>query len=766
MGRKRRGIADGRALVLAVTAISCLLFVGIGADGARAREYEFGKCQADQFAFSTSEIVDFAARGMAVRRACAPEGSGRRGLITYSVQRDGRVARGARASVALPAPAGTSFTAIRWSGQICRGDSRYAIQLYAQGPTRTVPIRTFSPNRGGPGCDRSVTAGLPRPQRYNIAGTTRIVQTVRCVASARSPYCSAREHNFIRTFKLYARVADTQAPAVAIVPNTPLARGMWVRGTQALNYTANDTVGVRRAAAIAGREIGSDTRPCAYADRQGTYASSVPCPRGGGALAVQTPATTDGTQWLRVQALDAAGNPGTSAPVRARIDNAAPARVNVGVVGGQNWRSTNSFAARWVNPPEGDRAPITGSSYRLCPIAGGACSSSRGGGVAGLGLAVPGPGQWALSITRRDQAGNEQASNASIPVLLRYDPEPPRLGFEATRASDPARVSALVSDKYSGLADGTIEISRQGSATWQTLPTHKEGARLVSRVDDSRLAPGTYLLRARARDGAANEASSERRLDGSPMVLTLPVRIVAQLRAGIATKRTVRKTIRRNGKRRKVRHRKTTLSETRRVGMGRQVRIRGLLANSDGQAIGGAQILVYSRTQTSPERLVGVVRTGADGSLTYTATASSTRTIRLWYEGSQLILPAEQEVTLLVPARGTLHVSRRRAVNGQRVRFGGRLRGLPPPAGGKLIELQARVCAAARGSRCVAHRWQTFRTTHTDAAGHWRVSYRFARTCGRQRQRFRVRLPTEAGYPFETGRSRIVSVRVRGRPCR
>ena len=97
--------------------------------------------------------------------------------------------------------------------------------------------------------------------------------------------------------------------------------------------------------------------------------------------------------------------------------------------------------------------------------------------------------------------------------------------------------------------------------------------------------------------------------------------------------------------------------------------------------------------------------------------------------------------------------SRRRLLNGQSVLFSGRLRALPPPPGGKLLELQVVV----RG------RWQTFRTTRTDASGRWRVRYRFHATAGLQRYRFRARLPAEAGYPYEAGVSPTRVVVVRGR---
>jgi hypothetical protein len=162
---------------------------------------------------------------------------------------------------------------------------------------------------------------------------------------------------------------------------------------------------------------------------------------------------------------------------------------------------------------------------------------------------------------------------------------------------------------------------------------------------------------------------------------------------------------------------------------------------------------MFSRTATSPEQLVAVVQTSADGAYRYTAAGTSTRTLRLVYGGSPMVLPAQREVRLLVPAESKLRVSRRRVLNGQAVTFTGRLRGLPVPAGGKLVELQVRLSG----------RWQTFRTTRSDPYGQWAIHYRFKRTRGVQRFRFRARLPREAGYPFETGASRPLTVRVRGR---
>ena len=147
-----------------------------------------------------------------------------------------------------------------------------------------------------------------------------------------------------------------------------------------------------------------------------------------------------------------------------------------------------------------------------------------------------------------------------------------------------------------------------------------------------------------------------------------------------------------------------------------------------------------------------MVTTGRKGRYRYRTRAKATQTLRFVYAGTARSLPAERRVMLLVPAASTFAVRPRGAVNGQAVRFRGRLRA---PAASKLVELQV----------VLSGRWQTFRTVRTGPRGRWSARYRFRRTCGLARYRFRARLPKEASYPFETGRTRAVGVTVRGRRC-
>jgi hypothetical protein len=177
-----------------------------------------------------------------------------------------------------------------------------------------------------------------------------------------------------------------------------------------------------------------------------------------------------------------------------------------------------------------------------------------------------------------------------------------------------------------------------------------------------------------------------------------------------------------------------------------------MLENPDGQPIAGAPIYVYSGSPLPAGGLTGFVATDGAGHFTYNARAFHNRIIRFVYPGAALIRPTESQVRVAVPAATSLRASRRRVRNGQSVRFRGRMRTLPVPMGGKLVEMQAHF----RG------RWRTFSTVHTDARGRWRFRYRFGATVGTVRYRFRALLPREGGYPFAAGRSRVVRVTVHG----
>ena len=109
-------------------------------------------------------------------------------------------------------------------------------------------------------------------------------------------------------------------------------------------------------------------------------------------------------------------------------------------------------------------------------------------------------------------------------------------------------------------------------------------------------------------------------------------------------------------------------------------------------------------------------------------------------------------LTLQARASGVLSVSTRRPRVGRTLTITGKLRGVS--RGGVPIVVQGR----AGGSR----RYDTFADTTTSSSGRFRVRYRFRSSASRGRSFvFRARIRPAPRFPYETGYSKTVTVRVR-----
>jgi hypothetical protein len=188
-----------------------------------------------------------------------------------------------------------------------------------------------------------------------------------------------------------------------------------------------------------------------------------------------------------------------------------------------------------------------------------------------------------------------------------------------------------------------------------------------------------------------------------------------------------------------------------RVRAGRKVVVRGILRSRTARPISSAAVRILAQRRGALRfREAGVVRTSDNGHFRLTLKPGPTRRVRASY--CAVGGGVARDIRLRVTATGRLRSNRRRVRNGGSVLFHGRVLARPFPSFGKLVELQAYF----RG------RWRTFQTLRTNRRGAFRFRYRFGGTTGRIRYRFRVRIPREAGYPYEAGASRSVSVLVRG----
>jgi hypothetical protein len=191
------------------------------------------------------------------------------------------------------------------------------------------------------------------------------------------------------------------------------------------------------------------------------------------------------------------------------------------------------------------------------------------------------------------------------------------------------------------------------------------------------------------------------------------------------------------------------------ISYGSRGTIRGRLSTADHVGIRNARIellaVIDARGGAPLDK--GGARTRGDGRFTLVLPRNlSSRRLVLIYRShvNDTVAVASKALRLRVRAGVTLRISPRRARQGRSIRLTGRLVGGPVPPAGKIVELQAR----DPGSR-----WITFRTLRTSTTGHYRGRYTFRRP-GPAVFEMRVRVRESSDYPYSTGLSRTVRVRV------
>jgi hypothetical protein len=184
---------------------------------------------------------------------------------------------------------------------------------------------------------------------------------------------------------------------------------------------------------------------------------------------------------------------------------------------------------------------------------------------------------------------------------------------------------------------------------------------------------------------------------------------------------------------------------------GRRILLRGRLRDSARRPIANGVVRLFVRVRGQGRFSFWTsLRTSASGTFRLSLPPGPSRKLRVSYcapGGGKHV-----NLTLGVRATVRLRVNKRRTRNGRSVLFSGRLTSRPIPRSGKLVELQA----------YFRRSWRTFQALTTDRRGRFRFRYRFGGTSGRVTYRFRARVPTELGYPFERGKSRSVPVTVVG----
>jgi hypothetical protein len=588
--------------------------------------------------------------------------------------------------------------------------------------------------------------------------------------------CSLGSASWSALRALTITVEDDMAPTGSI--GGELTWPGWRRGTQGLQAWGSDVgAGVRFGETfLDGARVALTEYPCAKTMIGGEWRATTMRPCDTAVTAPQSIATTsfsDGPHGFTHCLTDFAGNVGCLPAGTVRIDNNPPAHPRAPLLaGGEGWRRVNDFDLSWANPDQGAASPISGAHWRI---------TNSGGYDTGVKLftarditaiadrSLPGAGAYTLHVWLRDEAGNE-ASSTAVEVPLRFDNVPPGVAFSAESGSGfPETIGADLYDEHSGPAAGELSYRRLEADSWTDLSARfvpGEGparARLIARLPDS-LAPGTYVFRAEAADGAGNSASTTRRADGTEMTLRKPPPPPARPAQDRVEKEKEKEPAKQAVGRGKTRlfarlrwHGRRGTSVT--VPYGARTVLSGRLVDADGAGLSGRPVRVVARPSRGAlaPTAVRALTTGEHGGFRLELAAGPSRRLTVVFRGEERLERARR-APLALRVRGGLvfHAAPLSLSTGEAVRLWGRVRtlGAPLPRRGKLVAIQ--YLEAATGL------WRPVLVTRSDHSGHFRVRYRFRYIAGSARIRLRAVALSEERWPYVPGASRPLAVRVSG----
>jgi hypothetical protein len=485
--------------------------------------------------------------------------------------------------------------------------------------------------------------------------------------------------------------------------------------------------------------------PCAAPDRCTETETSL---RGGTeedtiAIAV----LPEGTSYLHAVAVSGSGiRSRHSAQAVLRVDTTDPTTRLAGVPAG--WtrhpvrlRASASDAGSGMSPSGQGPPPFT-----AIRVDGGAPTVAAGAAVEETLIEE---GAHRIAYYARDAAGNvdDGASSNGIAnrqprsAVVRIDRHPPSVAFvNAQDPQDPELLRVRVADSLSGadLGRGWIGVRRVGSGDpFARLPAAPPASgELRARWDSDSHPAGPYEFTATGFDRAGGSATTRRRLDGTPMVLSSPLKAPTALALRFAHGPPGERTV--HG--------------------GRGARVGGRLTGADA-GLAGMPVQVVERfaAGADPATRTTTVWTDPDGAFALRLGAGPSREVSASFAGRPaLARSASPTLRLRVRAAVSLRTSARAAaVGGAALVFRGRV-GAPPgqiPSGGKSVQLQFRLPGLG---------WTEFRTVQTDGRGRFRYAYRFSDDDSRGvRFLFRAHAPAQDGWPYESGSSRPVVVRGR-----
>ncbi|OJU96197.1 MAG: hypothetical protein BGO23_01365 [Solirubrobacterales bacterium 67-14] len=557
--------------------------------------------------------------------------------------------------------------------------------------------------------------------------------------------CAANGTILAGVRSLTISIDDAAKPTAQV--SGPLTGTGWLRGIQSLTFSNKDTgAGLRFAQTLVDGSLRANSEMnCAKVMVSGQWQGTKmqPCPTTAtGSQSLDTRTLADGPHKLRHCALDFAGSSGCAAERTIRIDNNPPAGPKgLAVAGGDGWHRANGFDISWTNPDQGAGAPIVASFFRLSGPDGysGGPWGRYGSGKIG-GIQVPGPGEFKVKVWLADQAGNSSESHAAE-ATLRLDDVPPTGYFADPPEDDPALIEVPVADRYSGVAGGSIAWRDAAGAGWHSIPTVYQAnhSRLQARFPDD-LPRGSFVLRAAIADEAGNFTVTDRRANGSQMVVKTPLRDETSITATLSG-------------------RDRPAAGRIELGYGQRAHLAGRLTGAEGGGIGGAELTVTETAYPGSRQkaTTHTVRSDDRGFFELSLPRGPGRQVSVGFDGTKL-LEESNSGALELKVRGSLgfRAKPKRLKTGQRVLFRGRVqaRGAWHPAHGNLVQIQY--------FEESARRWRPVVLTRTDRFGRYRAGYRFRYITGVARIRLRALLVPSPRFPYGGASSKPVVIRVRG----
>ncbi len=283
--------------------------------------------------------------------------------------------------------------------------------------------------------------------------------------------------------------------------------------------------------------------------------------------------------------------------------------------------------------------------------------------------------------------------------------------------------------------------------------------------DDGSLADGNYGLRAVVSDAVGNSATITTDRNGTPEVITIPLRIVTRLTVGparrLARRCTPSRTLIDHGHppannqpdtARLVRRCSQMPAAHRAVALGfaQQAVVSGVLQTAGGEPVAGAQVQVFQHPPGWSSRLVGSATSDSHGQFTYTLAAGPSRTLGFSFAGSATMRPSAATAAVAVLGKATIEVSR--SVHaGRVVRIAGRVLGGYIPAGGVLVQLQYQVRGLSLG-------WAPFGApVRAGSRGRFTVAFGLPAGAAGYTYLFRSLIAGQNGWPYLSARSNTIA---------